>query len=83
MTVGLGGWLVKHLRHQSHEKEVYEGHSGLMLGSLWAYGGTFGSLWATLGLLWTHFKVTLGAFGGHCGRMEVASEHVGVALGAF
>ena len=74
---------MKHVRHQSREKEVYEGNSGLMLGLLWAYGGAFKSLWPTLGSLWDHFKDTLGAFGDHCGHMEVASGHFGVALGSL
>ena len=58
---------MKHLSHQSLEKEVYEGDSGLMLGSLWAYGGAFGSLWATLGLLWAYFGATLSTLWGNLG----------------
>ena len=71
------------LSHQSHEKEVYEGDSGLMLGSLWAYGGAFRSLWPTLGSLWDHFKDTLGACRGHCERMKVALGHFGVTLSSL
>ena len=74
---------MKHLRHQSREKEVYEGNSGLMLGLLWAYGGACRSPWPTLGSLWDHFKDTLGAFGGHCGRMKVALGHFGVTLSSL
>ena len=72
---------MKHLRHQSREREVYKGDSGLMLGSLWAYGGAFGSLWATLGLLWSHFKFIVGESGGHFWRMKVALGGFGVVLG--
>ena len=74
---------MKHLRHESRQREVYEGDSGLMLGSLWAYGGTLGSLWATLGLLWGCFKVTLRAFRNHCGHMKVALGGFGVVLGSL
>ena len=63
---------MKHIRHQSSEIVVYEGDSGLMLGSLWAYGDAFGSLWATLGLLCGHFKLIVGESGGHFWRMKVA-----------
>ncbi len=73
---------MQHFMHQSVNKQ-YEGESGLMLRSLWAYGDAFGSLWPSLGLLWDHFKVTLGAFGGHCGRMNVALGHFGIALGSL
>ena len=71
---------MKHLRHQSREKEVYEGKSGLMLGLLWAYGGVFRSLWPTLGSLWDQFTDTLEVFGAHCGRMKVAWGHFGITL---
>ena len=74
---------MKHLKHQSHEKEVYEGDSGLMLASLWAYGGAFGSLWATLGLLWGHFKLIGGEPGGHFWRMKLALGGLGIVLGSL
>ena len=74
---------MKHLRHESRQREVYEGDSGVMLGSLWAYGGAFGPLWATLGLLWIHFKLIVGESGGHFWRMKVALEGFGVVLGSL
>ena len=74
---------MKHLRHQRHEEEVYEGNSGLMLGSLSAYGGDIKSPWPTLGSLWEQFKDTLGAFGDHCGRMKVALGPFGVTLSSL
>ena len=74
---------MKHLSHQSREKEVYEGDSVPMLGSLWAYGGGFGSLWVTLGLLWAHFKLIVGESGGHFWRMKVALGGFGVVLGSL
>ena len=54
-----------------------------MLGSLWAYGGASGPLWATLGLLWGHFKVIVGESGGHFWRMKVALGGFGVVLGSL
>ena len=72
---------MKHLRHEGRQREVYEDDSGLRLGSLWAYGVAFGSLWATLGLLWGHFKVIVGESGGHFWRMKVALGGFGVVLG--
>ena len=74
---------MNHLRHQNRKQKAYEGESGFMLGPLWAYGGTLGSPWATLGSLWAHFKVTLGPCGGHCGHMKVASGYFGFALGSL
>ena len=74
---------MKHLRHESRQREVYEGDSGLMLGSFWAYGDAFGSLWATLGLLWGHFKLVVGESEGHFWRMKVALGGFGVALGSL
>ena len=72
---------MNHFRHQTREKQLYETDFGVMLGSLWAYGGAFGSLWATLGLLWGHFKHTVGKSGGHFWRMKVALGGFGVVLG--
>ena len=43
-----------------------------MLGSLWAYGGASGPLWATLGLLWSRFQHIVGESGSHFWRMKVA-----------
>ncbi len=71
---------MKHLSHQSREKDVYEVNYGLMLGLLWVYGGAFRSPWPTLGSLWDHFTDTLGAFRGRCMRMRVALGHFGVTL---
>ena len=74
---------MNHFKHQSREEEVYECDFGVMLGSLWAYGGAFGSLWATLGLLWGHFKLIVGESGGHFWRMKVALGGLGMVLGSL
>ena len=61
------------------------GHFGVALTSLW---GDFGvMLWSlrasggALGSRWGRFKFTLGAVGGHCTHMNLASGHFGIALG--
>ena len=56
------------------------GDFGVMLGSLWASGSALGSHGGISGSVQDHFAFTLNASGGHCGHMNVASGHFGVAL---
>ena len=57
------------------------GDFGVMLWSLYAFGGAVGSHWCIFETLWNRFGFTLGAFGGHCAHMNVASGYFAVALG--
>ena len=84
---------MKHLWHQNHKKDVYDGdiwhmtmisgHSGVALGHV---GGTLG-IWIChlghLGSLWGYFGSTLGALWGHFWVMKVALGDLEGALGSF